>query len=69
MHVQTHINWVFQCLAQGRFGTRTPGVGSQWMTAAPPEPDSGLIISRGSKTNPPVRVKAVTFAILDSYSP
>lgn len=58
-----------QCLAQGRSDMQTPGVASQWTTAAPPEPDACLIITSGSKTNPAVRVKAVTCALLDSSSP
>lgn len=58
-----------QRLAQGRSDMQTPGVASQWTTTAPPEPDACLIITSGSKTNPAVRVKAVTCALLDSSSP
>lgn len=57
-----------QRLARGH-SDMTPGLAAQWTAAAPPEPDSCLMISSASKTKPAVRVKAVTCALPDSSSP
>lgn len=59
----------FQRLAQGRSDMQTPEVAGQWTSAARLQPDSCLIITSGSKTNPAVRVEAVTCALPDSSSP